>query len=420
MKIAIIGGGISGLTSAFYLSKQHEVTLFEANNYIGGHTDTHEIRVEGVDYTIDTGFIVFNQQNYPHFTELLNTLEVSSQATQMSFSVSNTQTRLEYNATDLNRLFCQRRNIFSLRFYRMLWDLSRFYREAPEVLTHADNGQTLGEYLKQQQYSDIFIEDHLLPMACALWSGPRAAIIYFPVRYFVSFMQNHNMLNVLDRPQWRTVKNGSKRYIEQLITQSSAKFLTGSQVQGVVRDANGVTVRVNGESKRFDKVIFATHSDQALRLLDKPSQTEIEVLGNIPYQTNEIALHSDTSILPKKRSAWASWNVRVGPELAEQCSVSYHMNTLQNIEAPIDFIVSLNSTGLIDPAKIFLTRRYEHPIYTQDTIDAQQRWVEIAGQQHSYFCGAYWGWGFHEDGVSSALRVVAAIDKSNETFSNVA
>lgn len=420
MKIAVIGGGVSGLASAYYLAKKHDVTMFEANHYMGGHTDTHRILVAGLDYHVDTGFIVFNEKNYPNFTALLTELGVSSQPTEMSFSVSNSLSGLEYNATSLNKLFCQRSNLLNPRFYKMLLDISRFYREAPKVLALPDNGQTLADYLRQHRYSKVFIEDHLLPMACALWSGPRNTIAAFPVRYFVNFMHNHTMLNVSDRPQWRTIKNGSKSYVDKLIANTDAKMHKGSKVQRVARDASGVTVRVNGESYRFDKVVFATHSDQALRLLEKPSTPEIEVLGQIAYQTNEIVLHSDTTILPKKRAAWASWNARVCPELAEQCTVSYHMNTLQNLSAPLEFIVSLNSGQHVDPAKVFLSRRYEHPVYTQQTLLAQQRWSDIAGEHHSYFCGAYWGWGFHEDGVKSALRVVKAIEQDMQGLSDVA
>lgn len=420
MKIAVIGGGVSGLASACYLAKKHDVTMFEANHYMGGHTDTHRIRVAGLDYNVDTGFIVFNEQNYPNFTALLTELRVSSQPTEMSFSVSNSLSGLEYNATNLNKLFCQRRNLLNPRFYKMLLDISRFYREAPNVLVMPDNGQTLADYLQQHRYSKVFIEDHLLPMACALWSGPRDTIAAFPVRYFVNFMHNHTMLNMSNRPQWRTIENGSKSYVDKLIANTDAKMHKGSKVQRVSRDASGVSVRVNGESYRFDKVVFATHSDQALHLLEKPSTPEIEILGQIAYQTNEILLHSDTSILPKKRAAWASWNARVCPELAEQCTVSYHMNTLQNLSAPLEFIVSLNSGQHVDPAKVFLSRRYEHPVYTQQTLLAQQRWSDIAGEQHSYFCGAYWGWGFHEDGVKSALRVVEAIEQDMQGLSDVA
>lgn len=414
MKIAVIGGGIAGLSAAYYLSKQHQVSVFEASNYLGGHTDTHEIRVAGEIYDIDTGFIVFNEQNYPNFSRLLTELNVESQPTTMSFSVSNVLSGLEYNATDLNRLFCQRRNLLSPSFYRMLWDLARFYREAPTLLDSDDDSLSIGDYLQQNHYSDVFIDDHLMPMACALWSGPGVSIREFPARYFISFMHNHNMLNLTERPQWRVVKNGSKRYVDKLVASCPATFHTTAVVQRVSRDANGVTLQVNGETQRFDKVVIATHSDQALRLLDKPSQAEIDILGAIGYQQNDMLLHSDKSILPKKKAAWASWNVRVCPELTNQCTVNYHMNTLQGLDAPLEFIVSLNSDHLVDPAKVFLSRRYAHPIYNAATIAAQKRWSQLAGDKHTYYCGAYWGWGFHEDGVNSALRVVEALQQTQD------
>ena len=411
MKIAVVGSGISGLTSAYYLSKEHEVSLFEANNYLGGHTDTHNIDVAGQQYRIDTGFIVFNHENYPSFTALLNELGVSSQPTEMSFSVHNTLSGLEYNATDLNRLFCQRINLVNPRFYMMLWDLLRFYREAPKLLESSDDSLTIGEYLHQNRYSKVFVDDHLLPMACALWSGPSVSIRDFPARYFVSFMNNHRMLSVTDRPQWRVVKGGSNSYVEALSKASNAQFHLASPVQRIVRDASGVTLIVNGESLRFDKVVIATHSDQALQMLAKPSVAEVAVLGDIRYQQNDMLLHHDTSILPGRRAAWASWNVRVCPELTSQCTVSYHMNTLQGLDDQQPFIVSLNSEHLVDPAKVYLSRRYAHPIYNTDTLRAQKRWQDFVGDQHTYYCGAYWGWGFHEDGVKSALRVITHINQ---------
>lgn len=420
MKIAVIGGGISGLTAAYYLGKQHQVSLFEAGNYLGGHTDTHELTVAGKVYPIDTGFIVFNKQNYPNFSRLLDELEVKSQPTTMSFSVTNVLSGLEYNATDINRLFCQRRNLINPKFYRMIWDLVRFYREAPKLLKTDDDSLTLGDYLESNKYSQVFINDHLLPMACALWSGPSISIKAFPARYFVQFMHNHNMLNLTARPEWRVISHGSKRYVEKLVNKSNAEFHTSAVVQSVSRNTNGVTLRVNGETTRFDKVIIATHSDQALRLLDKPSKSEIEILGGIGYQQNEMLLHSDKQILPSNHNAWASWNVRVSPDLATQCTVSYHMNTLQDIDAPLEFIVSLNSKHLINPAKVFLSRRYSHPMYNASTLSAQKRWTEITGLQHTYYCGAYWGWGFHEDGVNSALRVIEALGETAEVVTDAA
>lgn len=414
MRIAVVGAGISGLTAAWYLAnrEQADVTVFEANDYIGGHTDTHQIEILNKDWSVDTGFIVFNHLNYPHFTELLSELGVESQPTEMSFSVHNTRTGLEYNATSLNKLFCQRKNLISPRFYRMLADLVRFYRNAPAVLQEPDNRQTVADYLQTNGYSDIFINDHLLPMACALWSGPSDSLINMPVRYLVSFMNNHKMLSLTERPQWRVVKGGSRQYINALLKRFPGKVYTSTPVDSIRRVYNGVTLSVGGDTLPFDAVVFACHSDQALKLLSDPSQAETEVLGAIPYQDNLMQLHADESVLPVNPQAWASWNVHVDDALSERCTVSYHMNTLQNLNAPVEFIASLNSADRVDPNKVFVERHYSHPVYTEQTLAAQQRWSDISGKQHSYFCGAYWGWGFHEDGVSSALRVVEQLRRA--------
>ncbi|AFI84312.1 dehydrogenase [Methylophaga nitratireducenticrescens] len=419
MKIAIVGAGISGLTSAYYLAKQHDVTVFEASNYLGGHTDTHLVEVSGRAFHVDTGFIVFNEQNYPNFSKLLQQLGVASQPTEMSFSVSNTSSGLEYNATDLNKLFCQRRNLLNVRFYRMLWDLVRFYRAAPLLLNEEDDGLTLGQYLAVNNYSDIFINDHLIPMACALWSGPSLSVVDFPAHYFIRFMHNHHMLSLTDRPQWRVVKGGSKTYVDALVQQSNAEFMTGSPIHRIERSNQGVTITVHGENYQFDKVIIAAHADQALRMLDQPTETEVAVLGGIGFQHNEMHLHTDSNMLPENPLAWASWNVRVGPELQQQCTVSYHMNTLQSLDIPAELIVSLNSGHLIDPKKVLVQRRYAHPIYNLSTLNAQRRWQEIIDTQNTFYCGAYWGWGFHEDGVRSALRVIAALENTQQGGINV-
>lgn len=420
MKIAIVGAGISGLTSAYYLAKHHQVTVFEAGNYLGGHTDTHSVEIAGKVVNVDTGFIVFNEQNYPNFSQLLSELDVSSQPTDMSFSVSNIKSGLEYNATDLNKLFCQRRNLLNFRFYRMLWDLLRFYREAPRLLSEEDDGLTLGQYLTINNYSEIFINDHLIPMACALWSGPSMSVVDFPAQYFIRFMHNHHMLSLTNRPQWRVVTGGSKTYVDALVRQTDAEFITGSPVQRIERHLHGVTLTVHGEKCHFDKVIIAAHADQALRILDQPSETEVAILGGIGFQDNEMHLHTDVSLLPENPQAWASWNVRVGPELKQQCTVSYHMNTLQNLSSSEELIVSLNSGQSIDPKKVLVHRRYAHPIYNLSTLNAQRRWDEVTDLQHTFYCGAYWGWGFHEDGVSSALRVINALENSQHGVANVA
>lgn len=411
MKIAIIGAGISGLTCAYHLQDRHDLTLFEANDYAGGHTDTHTLTIEGRSVNVDTGFIVFNEHNYPNFTQMLQSLGVRWHNTDMSFSVTNELNGLAYGATGLNRLFAQRRNLVSPRFYRMLWDINRFYREAPALLESTDNEQTLGDYLRTNAYSEIFVNDHIIPMACALWSGAAEIIEQFPARYFVSFMANHRMLQVNGRPQWRTVTGGSSQYVKALLGRVNATVHLSSPVESVSRNASGVTIRVRGqEAQRFDQVIFACHSDQALALLKQPTEAERSVLGAIAYQPNSVTLHCDERLMPGPKAAWASWNARIPRAGAERCSVSYWMNLLQGIPVKTPLIVSLNSEPHIDPEKVFLTRNYEHPVYTRDTLIAQSRWAEISGANHSHFCGAYWGWGFHEDGVRSALAVVQGLE----------
>lgn len=409
MRIAVVGAGISGLTAAWYLARDYEVTVFEANDYIGGHTDTHDIDVLGKTWAVDSGFIVFNEHNYPNFSQLLSELGVASVATEMSFSVHNSYSGLEYNAANLNKLFCQRKNLFNPRFYRMLKDLLRFYREAPSLLDEPDNKESLSDYLNNNGYSDTFINDHLLPMACALWSGPSESLMAMPARFLVAFMANHKMLSVTDRPQWRVVKGGSRSYVKKLLAKFPGEVMISSPVEAINRVYNGVSLRVNGEQFTFDAVVLACHSDQALNMLSEPSQTEQEVLSGISYQTNHMQLHADESVLPYNQNAWASWNVHISEQLSERCTVSYHMNTLQGLDAPLEFIVSLNSAERVDANKVFLERHYTHPVYNEQTLQSQQRWSEISGHQHTYFCGAYWGWGFHEDGVKSALNVVEQI-----------
>jgi predicted NAD/FAD-binding protein len=406
MKIAIVGSGISGVYAAHYLSKQHQVTIFEANPYPGGHTDTHNIVLEEQNYPVDTGFIVFNEHNYLYFCKFLRDLGVASQPSDMSFSVVNAISGLEYNATTMDKLFCQRRNLLSPRFYRMVMDILRFYREAPSLLNSADDTLTLGEYLQNNRYSTAFIDDHILPMGCALWSGPSEVVRQFPARYFVRFMANHQMLKTTDRPQWRTITGGSSMYIQAFQRHFQGELRLNSSVQTVSRHNQGVTVKTLTDEQSFDRVIFACHSDQALRLLQEPSQSEAEILGAITFQENEVVLHTDTHLMPRNPKAWASWNALKLNENQSRCTVTYYMNLLQNLSAPEPLLVSLNCTDRIDPTKILQTRIYHHPVYTTASLAAQKRRDEINGQNFTYYVGAYWGWGFHEDGAHSAQEVV--------------
>ena len=409
MKIAVVGSGIAGLGAAWLLSHQHEVVLFERESRLGGHTHTHQVEQGGRAYRVDTGFIVFNPGNYPLLTKLFDELGVPSQSTTMSFSVHDAGNGLEYNATDLNGLFCQRRNLVSPRFWRMVREITRFYREAPALLAEAGPGPTLGSYLRERDYSELFVRDHLVPMASALWSSPSETILDFPAKYLVRFMDNHHMLQVRDRPMWRVVCGGSSRYIEAMQKTWNVQVRLSSPVREVRRDAAGVELATDRGSERFDQVVMACHSDQALALLADPSQAEREVLGAIHYQTNETVLHTDASLLPRQRKAWAAWNAYVPKTPGAPCTVSYCMNHLQSLDSPEPFVVTLGRGQAIDPGKVLARMQYQHPVYTHASVAAQGRRGEINGSNRTWFAGAYWGFGFHEDGLRSGVEVARAL-----------
>lgn len=407
MKIAIIGSGIAGLTSAYLLNRSHDITLFEAESWVGGHTHTAPVKLNGQDYAIDTGFIVFNDWTYPNFIKLMEQLGVASQPTEMSFSVSDPQSGVEYNGNNLNSLFAQRRNLLSPGFWGMIRDILRFNREVQKDLLGGaiDSDLTLGEYLRQQRYGQRFINQYIVPMGAAIWSMSLADMLGFPLQFFVRFFRNHGLLSVTNRPQWRVIQGGSSAYVAPLTQSFAERIRLNCPVQRVERQADGVTVFSAAGSEFFDEVIFACHSDQALRLLAEPSLREQEILGALRYADNDVVLHTDTRLLPTRKLAWASWNYRLGGPAAQPAALTYNMNILQGIEAPQTFCVSLNQTAAIDPAKILARYTYAHPQYSLAATAAQQCWGEISGLQHTHFCGAYWASGFHEDGVVSALRV---------------
>ena len=409
MRIAVVGSGISGLASAWLLSREHEVTLFEANNYLGGHTHTHEVVQQDSIYRIDSGFIVHNPRHYPLFTRFLGELGIESQPTSMSFSVHNEATGLEYNAATLDTLFCQRINLLSPRFLGMVRDLMRFYREAPELLGQRDSSASLGDYLRQHRYGAAFRDEHLLPMASALWSSPPAQILDFPARYLVQFMANHQMLQVKDRPQWRVVKGGSSAYVRALRARWPVRERLNCPVHSVRRYAQGVQVQSAAGADHFDQLVLACHSDQALALLADADHREQSILGAMTYQANDTVLHTDSRLLPARRKAWAAWNAWLPRDPSESCTVSYCMNLLQGIQSPDPFVVTLNRTAAIDPEKILRRMSYRHPVYTRDSVAAQARKCEIQGQRRTWFAGACWGWGFHEDGLRSAVAVAGAL-----------
>jgi uncharacterized protein len=407
MKIAIIGSGIAGNVAAYHLSREHDITVFEAGDHAGGHTHTHAIEQDGQSYNVDTGFIVFNDWTYPNFIALLDELGVPSQESAMSFSVRAEDSGIEYNGTSLNTLFAQRRNLLRPSFLRMIRDILRFNREAPALLAGSGDDITLGDYLAAQRYSRAFIEHYIIPMGAAIWSTDAENMQRFPARYFVRFFHNHGMLSVDQRPQWRVVQGGSARYVEKLTAPFRERIRLRTPVEWIRRLPGQVLVKARGlETERYDQVFLACHSDQALALLADASTHEREVLGAIPYQENEAVLHTDTRLLPRRKLAWAAWNYHVLPQARERVALTYNMNILQGLNAPTPFLVTLNHSAAIDPAKIIKSIRYHHPLYTRAGVAAQARQAEINGARNTYFCGAYWRFGFHEDGVVSALNAL--------------
>ena len=412
MKIAIIGGGISGLTTAHLLCGEHDITLFEANDYPGGHTNTLDVTQDGTRYAVDTGFIVFNERTYPNFIKLLERLGVSSQPSVMSFSVVCERTGLQYRASNLDSFFAQRKNLLSLPFWRMLLEIFRFNRFSAELYGSSDLRLTLGEYLRANGYSPLFIEKFLIPMGAAVWSADPAQFLAFPAAAFVQFFTNHGMLNVVDQPTWRVIKGGSRQYVEPLIRPFRDRIRLSTPVERVQRYGDRVTVTPRGgEPEAFDHVVLACHSDQALSMLADPTAAERELLGAIPYQQNDTVLHTDSRMLPSLPKARASWNCLLPRTQQGGVVLTYWMNLLQNINAPVDFCVTLNHPEDIHAKAILRRLLYHHPVYSTAAFAAQKRRDEVSGVNRTSYCGAYWSWGFHEDGVKSALAVCQPFGK---------
>jgi len=411
VRIAIVGTGISGLTAAHRLAGRHELTLFEANDYVGGHTNTVDVEIDGERHAIDTGFIVFNDWTYPNFIALLNRLGVPSQPTEMSFSVRCDQSGLEYNGGSLNGLFADRANLVRPSFYRFIAEILRFNREAPRVLEVASEELTVSAFLRGHRFSADFRDNYLLPMGAAIWSCPVGTFENFPMRFIAEFYQNHGLLNVWNRPQWRVIQGGSRTYVEALIDDFRDSIRLNTPVKQVRRFSDRVEViTAQGEAEPFDHVIFACHSDQALRMLETPTGPEREILGAFPYERNTAVLHTDISLLPRRRRAWAAWNYRVAADKPARATVTYNMNILQRLSSRQTFCVTLNDVDRIEPARVLRRFVYHHPVFTTARRGAQARHGELLDSNRSSFCGAYWGNGFHEDGVKSAMAVCAALD----------
>jgi predicted NAD/FAD-binding protein len=407
-KIAVIGSGISGLVSSYLLSKDHEVHLFEQNDYIGGHTHTVDIHLNGNTYAIDTGFIVFNLKTYPNFCKILQALKVEYEKTEMSFSYSCEKSKLEYNGHNLNTLFADRKNIFNIKFYKMLADVVRFNKDATDfIMKNSASKQTIGQFFNEKRYGKQLIDSYFIPMVSAIWSATPAEIFDYQAYFILKFFHNHGLLNIQDRPQWYVIKGGSRNYINPMIQSFKERINLSQNILAVIHEDHKPIIKTQEKELQFDAVVIATHSNEALRMLKNPTQEQVDILSAIPYQENEVILHYDSSVLPKRKLAWASWNAHSIE--GHTAKLTYYMNRLQNLNSEFDFCVSMNYTDYIDPNKILKRFSYSHPIFSQPAVQAQQRWNEINGKNNIYFCGAYWGSGFHEDGVNSALAVAKSL-----------
>ena len=409
--IAIIGSGVSGLTAAYLLAKKHQVSVFEKASAIGGHTATVDVEVDNTWYAIDTGFIVFNNKTYPNYLALLDEIGVGKQETQMSFSVHNTDTGMEYNGHNLDSLFAQRRNIFNPKFWLLISDILKFNKLCKQSFQSKNYTEqlTLGEFLSEHKFSDYFAEHYILPMGAAIWSSSLEQMEQFQFQFFVNFFHHHGLLNIAGRPQWYVVPGGSRSYLAPLSASFADNIHLNADISAVTRENNQVQLHfASGEIQTFDEL--DCHSDQALDLLGDASEQEQNILGAIPYSDNSVVLHTDISLLPKRQKAWASWNYQLTSNRTKPASVTYNMNILQGLNSEHTFCVTLNQREDIDPSKVLREFTYHHPVFSIASIEAQRQRIQICGQQNTHFVGAYWYSGFHEDGVRSAVDVAQRFD----------
>ena len=403
MKVAVIGSGISGNTLSYLLNKNHDVTLYEKDKRIGGHSHTHEITINNKKIHVDTGFIVFNKKTYPLFTSLLDDLGVKYENSNMSFSVFSKKNNFEYNGTTLNSLFSQRSNLLNPRFIKMIFEILRFNKEAIKLKSKTI---LLKQYLKNNNYSAYFCKNYILPMGAAIWSSDIKTILNFPAYFFINFFKNHGMLSVTNRPQWLTISGGSEKYVKKLTSSFKSKIRLNSKIKNVIRYKNYVVIEDNGRKEKYDYVFFACHSDDALEILQKPTSDEVEILKTLPYQKNDIILHTDSSIMPQKKLSWAAWNFNIDNPEDSPITLTYNMNILQNIKTNEAVLVTLNTKQPISKDKVIKKLQYTHPKFSKESISAQLKNKIISGKNRTFYSGAYWGKGFHEDGVKSAYEAV--------------
>ena len=404
MRIAIIGSGISGLTAAYLLNHDHEITLYEANDHIGGHTHTHDIEIEGKIWAVDSGFIVYNERTYPNFIRILDELGVERKPTRMGFSVKSVSNDLEYAGHSLDGLFSQRRNLIRPSFWRMIKSILRFKKESEEQLNELPLDMTIGSFLEKNHYPSEFIEHFIIPMGAAIWSTMPNMMTEIPAVFFIRFFQNHGILAIKDKPTWWVIDGGSKNYVKKMTAGFIDRIMVSTPVKRVKRnDSIEIIAGSPQHMTRFDAVVFACHSDQALALLADPSYAENEILRAITYQKNDVLLHTDHSVLPTRRKAWSSWNYQLDSDPERPVALTYNMNILQGLESSVTFCVTLNDPEAVSPDRIIKEITYHHPLITVESISAQKRKNEISGVNNTYYCGAYWHNGFHEDGVVSAM-----------------
>ncbi|MCJ7557283.1 MAG: FAD-dependent oxidoreductase [Gammaproteobacteria bacterium] len=412
MKIAIIGTGIAGNVLAHRLHPQHEITVFEANAYVGGHSNTVQLETADGPVHLDTGFMVFNDRTYPNFLGLMDQLDIAYRPSEMSFSVQCQQSGLEYNGSSLNGLFAQRSNLFRPAFYGMIRDILRFNREALESLDNNETDESLAVFLARGRYGSLFIQQYLIPMGAAIWSAEPDMMERMPARFFIRFFNNHGLLSLENRPQWKVIQGGSQAYVSRLVADHLHRIRLSSPVQTVIRHPDQVLIKTAGsEPEAFDRVFIACHSDQALTMLDTPTELERQVLDAIPYQSNEVILHQDDAMMPSRRAAWASWNYHIPAGTHGRASLTYHLNRLHSLPGKQQFFVTLNSGHRIRPETIIQKYDYSHPVFNRDSVAAQARQDELNGLNRTYYCGAYWRNGFHEDGVVSALAALESFEQ---------
>ncbi len=414
MRIAIIGAGVSGLVAARMLHQDHEIVVYEAGHYAGGHANSVDVELDDEQFTVDTGFMVFNDRTYPNFCRLLEILGTPARSSDMSFSVRCDRTGLEYQGSSFNGLFAQRQNLLRPEFHQMLADIVRFNRESREYVATGNRETKLGRFLEQGNYGEMFRQQYLIPMIAAIWSAPPSEILEFPAIFIIRFFDNHGLLQVRDRPVWKTIPGGSREYIRALVAPFRSLVQLNAPVESIRRHAECVQVEALGHTESFDKIVLATHADQSLRMLADVDDKEQEFLGAFPYQENEAILHIDTTQLPRRPRAWASWNYRVGEKSAGRASVTYDLSRLQRIHSPVPILLTLNPTAPVDPAKMLRRFTYHHPVFSLHSIAAQSRFGQLQGHRRTYYCGAYRFNGFHEDGVNSALEVGAHFGKGLE------